>query len=123
MAISAGRIEGVGTFTAPKALYKTLSTIADSMNKIKKTQNEALRKTQAIQLAGFAYAVTLSEHVFMDANGRTCRLFADTILQTFELPPHTPLPDMTRAGHRCLSPKCTDRFPYIPSGAWQFSLF
>ena len=93
--ISAGRgesrIEGVGSFTAPKAVFKTMSKVADCMNIIKKTKNPALRKTRAIQLASYAYTMTVSEHVFMDGNGRTCRLFADTILQTFGLPPHTPL--------------------------------
>ncbi len=88
--ISAGKIHGPGPAVAPKALAKTLSKIAQCMNQIKKTENEALRKSQAIQLAAYAYQMTLSEHVFDDANGRTCRMFADTILQTFGLPPHTP---------------------------------
>lgn len=88
------RISGVGTFTAPKAVFKTMSKIADYMNIIKNTEDPALRKTQAIQLASYAYTMTISEHVYMDGNGRTCRLFADTILQTFGLPPHTPLPEL-----------------------------
>ena len=92
--VSAGEINGVGTFVTSKALFKTLNTIADNINEIKKTGDEALRKTQAIQLASFAYNMTLSEHVFHDANGRTCRLFADTILQTFGLPPHIPQEDL-----------------------------
>lgn len=92
--IMAGKLSGVGSFTASKVVYKTLSRIADCMNEIRKTEDPALRKTQAIQLASFAYAMTISEHVFMDGNGRTCRLFADTILQTFGLPPHTPLPGL-----------------------------
>ena len=92
--ISAGKMQGVGSFTAPKVVYKTLSRIADCMNEIRTTEDPALRKTQAIQLASFAYAMTISEHVYMDGNGRTCRLFADTILQTFGLPPHTPLPEL-----------------------------
>ncbi|MBQ7599476.1 MAG: Fic family protein [Clostridia bacterium] len=92
--ITAGRVNGVGTFNAPRDLYKTLSKVADLMNRIKKTENEALRKTQAIQVANYAYFMTLSEHVFGDGNGRTCRMFADTILQTFGLPPHTPMPEI-----------------------------
>ena len=92
--VSAGEINGVGTFVTSKALFKTLNTIADNINEIKKTGDEALRKTQAIQLASFAYNMTLSEHVFNDANGRTCRLFADTILQSFGLPPHIPQEDL-----------------------------
>ncbi len=92
--IMAGRLSGVGTFIAQEDVYKTLSQIADGMNQIKQTKDEALRKTQAIKLAAFAYTMTISEHVFGDGNGRTCRLFADTILQTFGLPPHTPEPEM-----------------------------
>ena len=60
------------------------------MNRIKQTEDPALRKTRAIQLAAFAYQMMLSQHVFNDGNGRTCRLFADSILQTFGLPPHSP---------------------------------
>lgn len=67
-----------------------MSTIADYMNRIKKTSDPALQKTQAIQLAAFTYQMTLSEHLFDDANGRTCRLMSDVILQSFGLPPHTP---------------------------------
>ncbi len=92
--ITAGRVNGVGTFNALRDLYKTLSKVADLMNRIKKTENEALRKTQAIQVANYAYFMTLSEHVFGDGNGRTCRMFADTILQTFGLPPHTPMQEI-----------------------------
>ncbi len=88
--VTAGKIDGISSFSIPKDVFKTLNTVADAMNRIKKTENEALRKTQAIQLASFAYNMTLGEHVFKDGNGRTCRMFADTILQTFGLPPHTP---------------------------------
>lgn len=88
--VQAGQVEGVAASVAPEAFYKTLGTIADGMNQIKNTEDPALRKTRAVQLASFAYQMTLSEHVFGDGNGRTCRLFADTILQTFGLPPHTP---------------------------------
>ena len=88
--MSAGDLKGPGSAAIPSHTYQTLQTIADNMNKIKQTEDPALRKTQAIQLAAFAYQMTLSEHVFSDANGRTCRMFADSILQTFGLPPHTP---------------------------------
>ncbi len=88
--MDAGNINGEGSFVTSKVLFKTLNTIADKMNEIKKTGDDALRKTQAIQLASFAYNMTIGEHVFNDANGRTCRLFADTILQAFGLPPHIP---------------------------------
>ena len=97
-AIAAGHVHGVGTFNAAPDLYRTLSRIAETMNQIKKTENEALRKTQALQLASYAYLMTVSEHVFGDGNGRTCRFFADTILQTFGLPPHIPLPEIRELG-------------------------
>lgn len=89
-AVVAGKIKGPGISTIPNMLTKTFDTIADYMNQIKNTPDENLRKTRAIQLAAYAYQMTLSEHVFADGNGRTCRLFADTILQTFGLPPHIP---------------------------------
>ena len=94
--VSAGFIVGASSCIIPKSLFKTLSTIADTMNQIKKTENEALRKTQALQLASFAYNMILSEHPFNDGNGRTCRVFADTILQTFGLPPHIPQPELRK---------------------------
>ena len=86
-------LTGTGTFAASAVLYKTLTKIADGINQVKKVEDPALRKSRAIQLAAFSYQMLISEHVFPDANGRTSRLFADTILQTFGLPPHTPLPE------------------------------
>ena len=83
----------------PVNVYKTLSQIADGINQIKKVEDPALRKTRAIQLAAFSYQMLVSEHVFADANGRTGRLFADTILQTFGLPPHTPVKDKVKLVH------------------------
>ena len=88
--ITAGNLKGPGATAIPGQTYQTLQTIAENINRIKQTENPALRKTQAIQLAAFAYQMTLAQHVFGDGNGRTCRLFADSILQTFGLPPHTP---------------------------------
>ncbi len=88
-----GDILGPGISTIPNRTVKTLETIADYMNQIKKTSDPNLRKTRAIQLAAYSYQVLLSEHVFGDGNGRTARLFADTILQTFGLPPHVPSDD------------------------------
>ena len=88
--ITAGSLKGPGATAIPEQTYRTLQTIAENMNRIKQTEDPALRKTRAIQLAAFAYQMTLSQHVFNDGNGRTCRLFADSILQTFGLPPHSP---------------------------------
>lgn len=92
-------IKGVGSAKCPAAMYNTMSAIADNMNRIKQTSNPALQKTQAIQLAAFTYQMTLSEHLFDDANGRTCRLMSDVILQSFGLPPHTPSKEETSLCH------------------------
>ncbi len=92
--IHAGDINGVSASRAPGILYKTLDMVAGYMNEIKLITDPALRKTRAIELASFADAMIVSEHVFADTNGRTGRMFTDTILQTFGLPPHTPLKDL-----------------------------
>ena len=88
--VTAGDINSVGSGQLPEDVFRTFSTIAAQMNEIKKTKDRDLQKTQAIQLAAFAYQMTLSEHMFTDGNGRTCRLFSDAILQSFGLPPHVP---------------------------------
>ena len=95
--VTYGRDEGVSTTRAPIITYMALQQIADRMNEVKQEPNRALQKTKAVELAAFAYQTLLSAHVFDDANGRTCRMFADTILQTFHLPPHAPqsLSEMT----------------------------
>ena len=93
--IHAGSIQGVSASRAPAILYKTLDLVAEHMNAIKLITDPALRKTRAVELAAFADGMLLSEHVFADTNGRTCRMFADTILQSFGLPPHTPMKDMS----------------------------
>ena len=90
--VQASNVYGVGASMVPEDVVKTMQTIADGMNQIKNTEDPALKKSMAIELSAFAYQMTLSEHSFNDGNGRTCRLFADTILQTFGLPPHTPIP-------------------------------
>ena len=97
--ITSNNVAGSGTFTAPVNVYKTLSKIAEGINQVKKVEDPALRKTRAILLAAFSYQMLVSEHVFADGNGRTCRLFADTILQTFGLPPHTPVKDKVKLVH------------------------
>lgn len=88
--IQAGRLFGVDSGKVGEQAYRTFSLIADRMNAIKKLPDRDLQKTQAIQLASFAQQMTISEHMFSDGNGRSCRLLADTILQTFGLPPHSP---------------------------------
>lgn len=88
--ITAGQLKGPSATAIPQQTYQTLQTIAEAMNQIKQTKDPALQKTRAIELAAFAYQTALSLHVFSDANGRTSRLFADSILQTFGLPPHIP---------------------------------
>lgn len=91
--VQASNVYGVGASMVPEDVVKTMQTIADGMNQIKNTEDPALKKSMAVELSAFAYQMTLSEHSFNDGNGRTCRLFADTILQTFGLPPHTPIPE------------------------------
>ena len=88
--VRARKIKGVGASHTPQVMYETLEKIADGMNSIKRTDDPRLRKSMAVELAAFSYQMLLSEHLFMDGNGRSCRLFADTILQTFGLPPHIP---------------------------------
>lgn len=98
--VSAGSaIRGVGSAKCPAAMYNILDFIAENMNKIKKTADPALRKTQAIQLAAFTYQMTLSAHLFADANGRSCRILSDIVLQSFGLPPHTPSKEETTLCH------------------------
>ena len=91
--VSAGKIEGTSASYVPKQLYNILDKVADGMNQIKQIDDKNLQKTMAVQLAAFAYQMTLSAHSFGDGNGRSCRLFSDTILQTFGLPPNTPIPE------------------------------
>lgn len=88
--ITAGNIVGPSSGVIPYQTYSTLKFIADGMNKIKQTQDPALQKTRAIELSAFAYQMLLAEHIFTDGNGRSSRMFADSILQSFGLPPHTP---------------------------------
>lgn len=88
--VNFGDISAVASTRAPSDMLETMDMIADNMNKIRQTADPALQRTQAIQLAAFAYQMTLSEHLFQDGNGRSCRLLADTILQSFGLPPHVP---------------------------------
>ncbi len=93
-----GSVQGVGSGRLGEEAFRTFSTIAAQMNKIKNTKDRDLQKTQAIQLASFAYQMTVSEHMFGDANGRSSRLFSDTILQTFGLPPHSPIKEEEKIG-------------------------
>ena len=88
--IAAGTIKGINSAAIPADLFTTLSTVADYMNQIKQVQDSKVRKSQAVQLAAFAYQLTISEHVFGNGNGRSCRLLSDMILQTFGLPPQVP---------------------------------
>ena len=89
--IHAGDIMGVSSSRAPGTLYRTLDMVANKYNEIREIKDPALRKTRALELVAFADGLLISEHVFADTNGRTCRMFADTLLQSFGLPPHTPI--------------------------------
>lgn len=96
--IKFGTIDGIDSCAIPADIFATLNQVADYMNEIKKTEDPLLRKSQAIQLAAFSYQLTLSEHVFGNGNGRSCRLLSDTILQTFGLPPQVPTLDLINTG-------------------------
>lgn len=91
-------LEGIGSCAIPADLFTTLNRVADYMNEIKKTEDPLVRKSQAVQLAAFAYQLTVSEHIFGNGNGRSCRLLCDTILQTFGLPPQVPTFDLISTG-------------------------
>ncbi|MGN1340474.1 MAG: DUF4157 domain-containing protein [Oscillospiraceae bacterium] len=96
--VSAGQMIGVGSAALPEDTYVTFSHIADQIKQIKRIPDKNLQKSQAIYLAAFAYQMTISEHMFSDGNGRTCRLFSDAILQAFGLPPSTPVQELGTAG-------------------------
>ena len=88
---TAGLISSVGQNQLPEDLYRLLNKIGSYIRIIGDMQDEKLRKSQAIRVASFSYQMLISLHPFRDGNGRTCRLFSDTVLQAFGLPPHTPL--------------------------------
>lgn len=91
-AMKSGEVDGVSPMSMPVQLYYFLDNVAEKINSIKKVKNKDLQKSQAVQLAAFTYQMAIAEHVFGDGNGRTSRLLSDTILQTFDMPPHTPNP-------------------------------
>jgi hypothetical protein len=92
--MQAGMLDGISPMSMPVQMYYFLDNVAEKINSIKKVQNKELQKSQAVQLAAFTNQMAVAAHVFGDGNGRTCRLLADTILQTFDMPPHTPNPAM-----------------------------
>lgn len=94
---TAGTISSVGQNQLPEDLYRLLNRIGSYIRELGGMKDEKLRRSQAIRVAAYSYQMLISLHPFKDGNGRTCRLFADTILQTFGLPPHTPL-TMTLGG-------------------------
>lgn len=74
----------------PAIMYETMNFIADNMNRINKIEDSALRKSQGLQLAAFAYSVANDSRFFKDGNSRTGSLMADTILKSYGLPAHVP---------------------------------
>lgn len=96
--VTVGQLAPPGASALPEDAYRTFSFIADQMKQIKANPDKKLAKTQAAHLAAFAYQMTISEHMFADGNGRTCRLFADSILQSFGLPPSTPVEELSHVG-------------------------
>lgn len=67
--------------------YLTPERIPLFMDEFMGWLNEGMGRTDPIELAGLAYQKLVSIHPFADANGRTCRLVADIILQRHGLPP------------------------------------
>lgn len=96
--VAVGQLAPPSAAALPEDAYRTFAMIADKMKEIKANPDPKLAKTQAVHLAAFAYQTTISEHMFADGNGRTCRLFADSILQTFGLPPSTPVKELSKVG-------------------------
>jgi len=85
-----GGFTGVTPGMMPEFMYKTLTKVADLVNQVKQVEDPGLRKSRAMQVAAFSYQMLKAGRVFKDGNERTCTLFADTILQSFGLPPHVP---------------------------------
>ncbi len=67
--------------------YLTPERIEPFMNEFMDWLATNQDKLDPIELAGLAYQKLVSIHPFSDANGRTCRLVADIILQSHGLPP------------------------------------
>lgn len=82
-----GVTAGCSSFVAPKFCYKTLKMIADGMNTVRNTKGPNLRRTRAVQLSAFAFQMLDSLQLYRNGNTRTARLLADTMLQSFGLPP------------------------------------
>ncbi len=72
--------------------YAPESMLNDLCERFYEELNEGIQacangKENPIALASWAYQALLSIHPYTDANGRTCRMVADYILQRFGLPP------------------------------------
>ena len=81
-------------------LFLMFTYVANAMNEMKaiqKAQPDVVR-SRAIKLAAMVNSMTVSAHAFTNGNGRTCRLFADAILEAFGLPPASVNTLMTSVG-------------------------
>lgn len=87
---SIGAVNGVLSVAVPCHLFRTLTAVSENMNKIKLTEDDMLRRSQAIQLASFALMMNASLMPFEFDNLKSGRLFADTILEAFGVPAHVP---------------------------------
>ncbi len=86
---SSGSIVGPSGDAISADLFLLFHYVAKTMNEIKAIQKKqpSIAKSRAVKLAGIVNTITISAHTFVNGNGRTCRLLADAILESFELPP------------------------------------
>ena len=97
---SSGSIVGPSGDTISADLFLMFNFAAKTMNEIKAIQETQpnVAKSRAVKLAGIVNSMTVSAHTFVNGNGRTCRLLADVILESVELPPASVNATMTGVG-------------------------
>ena len=95
-----GTIVGASGDTISAELFMLFNFAANAMNEIKAIQKKQpdVAKSRAVKLAGIVNSMTVSAHTFVNGNGRTCRLLADVILESVELPPASINNEITGVG-------------------------
>jgi len=88
-----GQIRGPGKEVMagnnPLKAYVPGAEVSAAMDDFMKWYGAARGKVPPVELAAQAYQRLVSIHPFLDANGRTCRMVMDYILQSHGLPPAT----------------------------------